>query len=59
MHKEQADFQEEGLNLDTLKKCKKFLSDLIQAKQLKNALIVWLSVSTVPLDPKVYNQYLA
>jgi hypothetical protein len=54
IHKEVVDFNEEGLSLDNLKKYKKFLQDLIQAKQLKNALIIWLSKSTLPLDPKVY-----
>ena len=58
IHRDSVDFNEEGLQLGHLKKCKKFLSELIQGKQLKNALICWLSNSTIPLDPKVYQTYL-
>lgn len=31
------------------------MSDLIKARQLKSALMCWISSSTLPLDPKVYN----
>ena len=44
----------EGMTLEQIKKCKKVLGDFIQAKQLKQASICWISNSTLPLDPDVY-----
>ncbi|CDW83349.1 UNKNOWN [Stylonychia lemnae] len=49
---------EEAMNVQSLKKVKKFLGELIQAKQLKNALICWLANSTLPTDTKIYQSYL-
>jgi hypothetical protein len=46
---------EEGVNIDHLKKSGKFLSDLVKARQLKVALMCWISSSTLPIDPQVYN----
>lgn len=58
IHKEKINGEtfEEGATLDQLKKCSKFLGDLIKARQLKVALMCWISCSTLPLDPTVYNQ---
>jgi hypothetical protein len=58
IHKEKlsGDSFEEGASLDQLKKGTRFLSDLIKARQLKSAYMCWIGGSTVPLDPKVYQQ---
>ena len=47
---------EESASIDQLRKGGKFLGDLIKARQLKVAVMCWISSSTLPLDPKVYNQ---
>jgi hypothetical protein len=46
---------EEGASIDQLRKCSKFLADLIKARQLKVALMCWISCSTLPMEPKEYN----
>ena len=57
IHKEKIveDVFEETATLDQLRKCSKFISDLIKARQLKVALMQWIAGSTLPMDPEVYN----
>ena len=56
IHKEKVESLEDTATIDQMRKSTKFLADLIKARQLKTALMCWMSSSTLPLDPKVYNQ---
>lgn len=57
IHREKltSDSFEEGATIDQLRKSSRFLTDLIKARQLKTALMCWLSNSTLPMDPQSYN----
>jgi hypothetical protein len=58
IHKEKVPQEafEEAASIEQVKKCNKFLSGLIKARQLKVSLMQWISGSTLPIDPDVYNQ---
>ena len=58
IHKEKIanEYFEEQATVEQLRKCSKFLGDLCKARQLKVALMCWISRSTLPMDPAVYNQ---
>ena len=57
IHKEKIPNEqfEEQVTVEQLKKCSKFLGDLCKARQLKVALMCWISRSTLPMDPEIYN----
>jgi hypothetical protein len=41
----------EEATIDQLRKSTRFLGDLIKARQLREALMCWISNSTIPKDP--------
>ena len=46
----------EEATIEQLRKSSRFLGDLIKARQLREALMCWMSNSTIPKDPNVYNR---